>query len=232
MDAVFDRDYLLYAIRGALHVTVKNETWLLPPSFAAWLPANTPFRAEFTKQVTVCSVLVQPGFCPAMPNAAQAFQMSVLTRHMIRYCKDWGPDVPHPPDAEGFFLSLLNACARLAGTSVDVKRPHAADPSLLKAIDLTEARLAEKVTAAEIARAAHLSERTLQRRFASEVGLTWSETLTRLRMIRAIELLSLDELSVIEIAAESGFNSLSAFNRAFLRFAGSTPTEFKAGLQD
>lgn len=231
LDAVFERDYLLYAVRGSLRVNVGENSWLLPPSFAAWIPAGTPLRIELAHPVTSCSVLARPAFCTSFPKLPTIFQMSPLARHMITHCKDWGKNDLQPQEAEGFFLSLLNICANLVTHSVDVKRPYATDPALRRAIEVTENGLGEKLNAADVARAANLSERTMQRRFAEDVGLTWSQTLTRLRMIRAVELLSHDPLSVIQIAGECGFSSLSAFNRAFQTFASTTPTDFRKNLQ-
>ncbi|MEL6202017.1 MAG: helix-turn-helix transcriptional regulator [Pseudomonadota bacterium] len=230
LDLVFDRDYLLYAVTGALHVTVAGQRWFLPPSFAAWVPADVPFTADIRKPMTTCSVLARPGFCALMPRKPVAFQMSPMARQMIRYCKDWGADGHHMPEAEGFFEALLNVCARLAESSLDVRRPSATEPTLQKAIDVTEMKLAEKITAVDVARSINRSERSMQRDFAENVGMTWSEVLTRLRVIRAIELLCDHDLSIIQVAGLSGYNSLSAFNRAFLRFAGCTPSAFRAGL--
>lgn len=231
LDAVFDRDYLLYAAKGALRVTVAQESWLLPPSFAAWAPAKTRLLVNIDKPVTTCSVLAAPGFCAAFPDRPTVFQMSPMTRHMIRHCKDWGPDAAHPSEAESVFLALLNVCAGLVARSVDVKHPTTTDPAVQKAITFTENRLADRITASDAARAANLSERSLQRRFRESVGMTWSETLTRLRMIRAVQLLAEDDLSIIQVAGEVGFESLSAFNRAFRKFAACTPSEFRAALR-
>lgn len=231
LDAVFDRDYLLYAQYGALRVTVGQQKWLLPSSFAAWVPANTPLWVELARPVTTCSVLVTPGFCPLMPRAPVVLQMSDMTRLMIHHCREWGPKDAHPPEAQGFFLSLLNACARLASVSVDVKRPQAQDPTIARAIDITADRLATRVTASEVAKAANLSERSMQRKFAQEVGMTWAQVLTRLRMIRALELLAAEDAPIIQVAAECGFASLSAFNRAFLDFAQRTPSAFRKDVR-
>ena len=231
-EATFERDYLLYAVSGALRVTVGADSWLLPPSFASWVPAHTRLVVDLAKPVTSCSVLVRPSFCTALPQEPTVFQMSPLARHMIRHCKDWGPDDPQPDEAEGFFRSLLNVCADLAKRSINVKRPLATDPMLQHAIRLTQDRLGEHLSAAEVARASNMSERTMQRKFADDVGLTWSQTLTRLRMIKAVELLADPDLPVIQIAADCGFNSLSAFNRAFRAFSGTTPSEFRRGLTD
>lgn len=232
LDAVFDRDYLLYAVSGAFRVTVAGDIWLLPPSFAAWVPGNTPISVDIGNPVTTCSVLTSPKFCVNLPDTTTVFQMSPMARQMIQYCKDWGPDAPHPPEAEPFFLTLLNVCAGLVTKSIDVKRPTATDPALRRAIDLTEVRLAKTTTAGEVAREVSLSERSMQRRFREDVGMTWSETLTRLRMIRAVQLLAEDDLSIIQIAGESGFSSLSAFNRAFRSFAGGTPSDFRKALKE
>lgn len=231
LDAAFDWDYLLYAAKGALRVSVGQERWVLPPSFAAWVPADTPIVVTIDTPVTTCSVLTKPGFCEGLPGRPTVFQMSPMARQMIHYCRDWGNNADHPPQAEPFFLALLNVCAVLAKDSVNVKRPTATDPSVQRAIDITEAGLATAITASDVARQANISERSLQRRFRDDVGMTWSEALTQLRMIRAVELLAIGDLSVIQISGDVGFNSLSAFNRAFRKFAESTPTEFRKTLQ-
>lgn len=56
--------------------------------------------------------------------------------------------------------------------------------------------------------------------------------LTRLRMIRALELVSGTRMQILQIANECGFKSLSAFNRAFRRFTGLTPTAFRSELMN
>ncbi len=232
LDAVFDRDYLLYAVSGALQLNVAGNSWRMPPSFAAWVPANTPICVDIDRPLTTCSVLTSPGFCTSLPDEPAVFQMSPMTRQMIQYCKYWGPDAIHPAQAEGFFRALLDVCAELLSKSIDVKRPTATDHTIRCAIKLTEARLADPITAGEIALEVRLSERSMQRRFRENVGMSWSETLTRLRMIHAVQLLAAGDQPVIQIAGDVGFSSLSAFNRAFRKFAACTPTHFRKALKD
>lgn len=230
LEAQFDRDYLLYAVSGALRVEVAGQSWLLPSSFAAWVPAGTGLRVSLLHPVTTCSILTDPGFAPGFGTAPCAFQMSTLARHMIRHCSPWGQEAKHPPEAETFFRALLDLCAGLARQSTEIARPRGESAPVNAAIDLTEARLTEPLTATGIARDTGQSERSMQRRFLAETGRTWSATLTRLRMIRAVELLSLDELSILQIAGACGYGSLSAFNRAFRSYAGTTPSAFRARL--
>ena len=231
LDAAFELDYLLYAAKGALRVSVAHEHWVLPPSFGAWVPAGTPIVVTIDTPVTTCSVLTAPGFCEALPDRPTVFQMSPMARQMIHYCRDWSKDAEHPAQAEPFFLAFLNVCAVLVNDSVNVKRPTATDLAVQRAIDITEVGLATAITAGDVAQQANMSERSLQRRVRDDVGMSWSEALTQLRMIRAIELLAASELSVIQVSGDVGFNSLSAFNRAFRKFAECTPTEFRKTLR-
>lgn len=48
--------------------------------------------------------------------------------------------------------------------------------------------------------------------------MTWSEMLTRLRVIHAVQLLADGNLSIIQIAGDEGLSLLSAFNRNFRRW--------------
>lgn len=228
----FERDYLLHAVKGALDVAIEDRRWLLPPSFAAWIPAGTPLEVVIKRPVISCSVLCVPGYCPLFPNQPVVFQMSTLAREMVQHCRDWGADESHPAEAEVFFKALLNTCASLIGTSIEVARPSSDDPGLKKAIAYTESHLEHDLEAAAVADAAGMSERTMQRRFANDIGESWSQTLTRMRMIKAVELLGDKDLQIIQIAAACGFASLGAFNRAFKSFAGMTPTGFRKQLLD
>lgn len=227
----FDRDYLLHSVKGAVNLQVGQRRWLLPPSFAAWIPADTAFSVHLKGPVTCCSILTKAGFAPQMPSQPAAFQMSVLTREMVQHCRHWGPEVPHPAEAPVFFSALLATCARLVGASLDVAQPVSSDPATAKALAETETRLATQTDARTIADAAGMSERTMQRKFAQEFGESWSHIQTRLRMIRAVELLSEPSAKVIWIAGECGYQSLSAFNRSFRKFSGTTPSAFRRRLQ-
>ncbi len=70
------------------------------------------------------------------------------------------------------------------------------------------------------------SERTLSRRIVDETGMTWRSLLRRIRIIHAREKLTTTEIPITRVAAEVGYNSQSAFNRAFKEEKQLTPSEF------
>lgn len=101
------------------------------------------------------------------------------------------------------------------------------------------ARLSEKVRAeliarlpagepsrAEIAAALHLSEKTLQRRLREE-DTSYQQLLDDIRRDLATQFLDDSRLSVCEITFRLGFSDQSSFTRAFRRWTGRAPGEFR-----
>lgn len=80
-----------------------------------------------------------------------------------------------------------------------------------------------------IARALALSERTLQRRLQEE-NSSFAALVDEVRADLAREYLADPKLAIFEIAFLLGYSEPSAFNRAFRRWAGQSPSEFRSGL--
>lgn len=225
----FERDYLLYAIKGAIRIGVADRQWTLPPSYAAWIPANTEIEATITHPMTCCSLLFRPGFVSGMPKETLVFTMTPMARDMIYFSRRWGPDNEEfDTYAETYFRAIAMVCVELASSPSEVWHPRATSKSVRAALAFTEAHLEDNVAFSDVAAAAGTSERTLLRRFGEEVGLTWQQSLRRLRMIRSVELLSNGDDAVIQVAFQVGYASLSAFTKAFRDFTGHTPSEFRA----
>ena len=79
---------------------------------------------------------------------------------------------------------------------------------------------------AEIAEMASVSTRSLQRKL-SDAGITYSGLLDTVRFENARTLLQNTDSRIIEIAFASGYTDPAHFTRAFRRFAGVTPGQFR-----
>ena len=63
------------------------------------------------------------------------------------------------------------------------------------------------------------------------IGFTFHQLLIRRRVFRALELMHTTDLNLLEIAFESGFGSLSSFERSFSRILGEVPREYRKRAQ-
>lgn len=99
----------------------------------------------------------------------------------------------------------------------------------LKAVlDYTENRVAEDLSAADLAATAGFSVAHLRDVFKDATGQTLSRYITRRRLCHAALALVRTRQPIAEIAYTYGFGSHDVFTRAFRREFGETPTEFRA----
>ena len=226
----FDRHYLLYAAKGVMRLEAEGKSWVLPPSRAAWLAADTPIKMSFSKPVTCCSVLYKLDDIPAPNAACTVFEMTPLSREMILGCRAWGPGKDaHEALAGPMFKALAALCRKLAEQPCNTWIPTGRSESYQRAIAHTFAHLDAELSLNEVATAACVSERTMARRFAEEAGMSWRQVQRKMRMIRAMELLAEEAMPVTEVALAVGYGSQSAFNAAFKAFTGQSPTAYRRG---
>lgn len=101
---------------------------------------------------------------------------------------------------------------------------------ILRAARLIQERHHEPLSLGDVAAAVGLSRERLSRLFNESLGINFSEYLTLTRLNTAQEQLRNSESPVTEIAFASGFQSISQFNRSFLKLEGCAPSEFRARL--
>lgn len=104
---------------------------------------------------------------------------------------------------------------------------RAFDRRVTRALQLMQAKPAERWTVEALAKAAGLSRAAFARRFLAELGVPPLRYLAELRMRRAAELLAEGDGSLAAVAAEVGYDSEFAFSRAFKRHTGEAPGAFR-----
>ncbi len=102
----------------------------------------------------------------------------------------------------------------------------ARDPVVGRVIAAIHATPARKWTNDALAAEAHTSTTVLLERFARFLGVPPAAYVTRWRLCAAAGALEASSKSVVEVAAEVGYDSESAFNRAFKREFGLPPRRY------
>lgn len=85
----------------------------------------------------------------------------------------------------------------------------------------------EDITLEKIAENTHMSKYYISHLFSKEIGMSFTEYISTLRIRDAESMLKKGDLSITEVAFSVGFNSLRSFNRHFFAQTGKTPRQVK-----
>lgn len=107
----------------------------------------------------------------------------------------------------------------------------AADPRIAKTIENVLQEPGADWTIDRLSRSAAMSRATFLRRFGQETGMTVGTFLVRVRVMTAVQLLDSSDATVATVASQVGYQSESAFSRAFRAEVGTTPARFRRRQQ-
>jgi AraC family transcriptional regulator len=133
-------------------------------------------------------------------------------------------------NAEALSLVLIHELIRLEGTTSTAAAPLRGGLPVWRqkrVLEFIEEHVAEKISLAVLAELADLSLYHFARAFTQSFGVPPHRYHMARRMDRARNLLQRSALSVTQIGIQIGFRETSSFTRAFRRFAGLTPSEYR-----
>jgi AraC-like DNA-binding protein len=102
--------------------------------------------------------------------------------------------------------------------------------SVSEAKNFVYAHAGERITLRQIADHVHVSKHYFCKVFKQATKMTFTEFVARVRVENAKKLLADPRWRMAEVADGTGFYSISQFNRVFRRYAGNSPTGYRAAL--
>lgn len=111
-----------------------------------------------------------------------------------------------------------------------VQAANSESPVVARARQFIEERSSEELSLSEVAKAVSMSAFYFCKTFKKATGLTFTHYLSRVRVEKVKSLLLNPHTRVSEAAFAAGFQSLSQFNRVFLRIVGEQPSTYRDGL--
>jgi AraC-like DNA-binding protein len=106
---------------------------------------------------------------------------------------------------------------------VPLQLPHLSDARAIRVAHRLLANPGNTRTLTQLCKSAGASERTLERIFQKEAGMTLGKWRQQLRLMQAVRLLA-EGAKVTHAALDAGYNSPSAFISMFRKTLGTTPS--------
>jgi AraC-like DNA-binding protein len=216
-----DRNQIVYAGRGVLSVSTDAGSWVAPATRAIWIPAGTLHQHRAYGETTLHTVGLEEN--PLGLTVPSALVVSPLLRELIlTYTTSVENESDEWQRLRGVLLDQLRRSAQRP-----TYLPAARDPRLAAVCGLLRDDPADGRTLTELGRAVGASERTLSRLCKTDLGMTFPQWRTQLRLHEALVLLA-DGESVTRVAHATGWASTSAFIDTFKSAFGHTPGSRRA----
>jgi AraC-like DNA-binding protein len=213
-----DDHQILYAGSGVLAVTTDAGTWFTPGTRAIWVPAGTVHAHRAYGDLDLHMLGLPASVNPLGLDRPTVLVVSPLLRELIRA---WTRG-PHEDTPERRRLNAVLLDELRASPQRPVHLPEPTDPRLVAVCAALRRDPADPRTLAALGIEVGAGERTLTRLFRSDLGMTFPQWRTQLRLYHALRLLAEGE-TVTTVAHACGWSSTSAFIDVFRRAYGHTP---------
>jgi AraC-like DNA-binding protein len=216
-----DLGQLLYPASGVLVTTTEQGTWVTPANRVAWTPPGFEHYHRFFGETDIRMLDVEFPLCAALPREPSIFAVTPLVREVLLALTDERPYGAH---------SRNRLCEVVVDELTDLRAeplhlPEPTDPRLRAVTDLLHADPGDSSSLGQLGRRIGSSERTLARLFREELGMSFHQWRTLLRIQHSLIHLT-DGMSVIETATQLGWANPTSFIEAFTAILGQTPGRF------
>jgi len=215
----------VYAARGVLSVHTERGTSIVPANRVAWTPAGFTHYHRAHGDTDMRIIFLPASLTRLAPGHPAVFMVSGLAREILLTLTGPGN---YDPAARQYDRA---ARARLRRVLVDelheareqpLQLPEPHDDRLQAIARLLYEQPADSSSLAELGQAIGASARTLSRLFHDELGMTFYQWRTQLRIYHALVLLA-DGHDTTHVAHACGWANPSSFIAAFTSIIGTTP---------
>lgn len=242
-DGWCERDYtpeynkFLLPVSGEAEIIVNGHTYLLEAGNMYLMPAGvkqsyyhisddfiTKYWCHFSAKVGNMNLfdVIHPKFCVRVANNSEITSLFKKLIHLTNQSESLHSVVA----VKGVMLEIISCYLRY-DSLMSSSGSGETETDFQDVLKYIEKNLASKLTIEELADVMHLHPNYFIRAFKSFFGVSPIRFINNMRMDKAKQLLSEDEMSVSQIAKFVGIDDIFYFSRQFKKYNGYTPTEYR-----
>ena len=209
---------LSFRVNGTGAFEIGNKRFLTKPGDVLFLPADTPYKVEYSVSESIVVHFDQCNYSQAENICiGNSLETGIRFHHLL---EAWNQR--HSVNqAKHIIYDILDKMSN------DQKKSFS-DTAVANCIRYIEANFCDcELDIKRVCGVGFISVSSLQRALTKCFGMSPKQYLIQLRMNRALELLTKNELSVKEISLACGFTDEKYFSRAFKKKYGYSPSQFK-----
>ncbi len=212
---------LSFRVSGEGAFEIGNKRLITKAGDILFIPADTPYKVEYSVSESIVVHLDRCNYFEAENICVENHTATEL--RFFRMLEDWN-EHHSVNQVKSAIYDVFDRIAR-------DKKTSAYDTAFSQCIQYMEENFGDPdIDIKAVCGAGFLSASSLQRAFEKHFGVSPNQYLNRLRMNKAMELLSEKELSVKEIAYACGFSDEKYFSRAFKKRYGYPPSKLRNNM--
>ena len=209
---------LSFRVNGTGNFKIKNKNFVVTPGDILFIPANTPYEVEYSISESIVANLNECNYSEAEiirlknPSEAELLFLQLLKEWNVRYS----------------FNQAKSAIYDILEKINNDKRTSSVKTLFTTAVQYIETHYCETtLDIGTVCEECFISTSSLHRAFLHNLGISPKQYIIKLRMNKAVQLLSEKNYSVKEISYLCGFSDEKYFSRAFKNKYGYPPSQLR-----
>jgi AraC-like DNA-binding protein len=213
---------------GSSYLYTENSNHFVPTYHFAWVPAQTVHRFVHHKKKNIC---VRTFYIPEKYTQDKIFDevgiynSSAMMMEVFKFVPM--KEIFKSEEIFDFFVSFIKLLPNLLSDKLAIYLPNSQHSTIQEVIDYILKNLSESLSLNETAENFNMGSKTFSRLFIKEVGMTFHQYVKNARIMKGIELIIEDQLSINQIAYEVGYSSIASFSNSFYSLTHKRPSEFR-----
>ena len=221
---VAPRPYAAISLRlsGVCKFNVLGRKLVSEEGDILYMPKDTPYEAEYTPENEM--IVIHLHNCPyPTPEIISAQNQLLVESYFARIYEGW-----QARRSANYIKSLVYALLDTLERENSIKNYS---PTFLRSLEYLDNNYTRSdINIDTLCKSIYVCRSTLQREFLRNLGITPSQYLTKIRMDKALSMLSTGEESVSLVAGACGFSDAKYFARVFKKSFGVSPSETREKL--
>jgi len=225
-----DKGQFLYTEGGVVHVKTNSRMYYLPARHYMWIPSGV-VHAIYPNSPRV---IMRNLYFPMTLNPSKFYKkegiypINNLLMELLLFTKNWKGDVKKSQKNKHAVVYAFKALLKqTASKSVHIELPHPTDGRLINIINYLTEQIHREHLLPQLASNFSMTDKSLYRLFKKDLGMSFIEYYTQLRIFKSLEYLMNSDYNISEIANKVGYSSLPTFSNTFSKIMGKRPSEYR-----
>ncbi|MUV04681.1 helix-turn-helix domain-containing protein [Flavobacterium rakeshii] len=224
---------LSYVEGGLAYLEVDNNKYVIPARHYFWVPSGLDHILKVGHSGTILRSIffyTYDDFKHPYFSQVGIYPINELLMEMMKYTETWDGRI-EPQDERYLFLAAIKGILpNISNKKSPIALPFTENERITPILNYISENISENHTLEGLSELFGFSERSLSRLFQMTLKTSFLQYLKLLRMVHAIELMLMTDLSISEIAYKVGYESLSSFSNTFWQLTHIRPSDFKRNL--